>query len=446
MKKKQCAETWIQRGLFGIAMAIVLAGCSGNNISEDQSGNGPVPVSNAAVGDGGVPSFYVWTSTVPSKPGRILRQQPLDANLALANSDPAKNIRGLYTSTDGVNGKTPVAVSGAVYVPKGSPPVGGWPVIAWTHGTVGVADVCAQSFRQRSDRDQAYLGTLLAEGYAVVATDYQGLGTPGPHPYLVPRAEAYDTLDNLRAAFEALPGVLANTVVSVGQSQGSAATIATLQYAPVYAPEINVVGGVATGVCFGFAGANPAPQIPPRAADAGNSVYDMLALVGTGPSVEPGFDARPYVSDRALPLFVASTKECITDLDTVQESNGVDESNYLKAPQPPDKIDPVLAAISTPVKGFTLKAPLFTGTGLADTTTPPTSAYTFISTACTLDATIEWNYYAGLTHNGTVNGSLVDSLPFIRKVLAGRPVTSNCSALTVPGPTQAPTPGLPFNT
>ena len=61
-------------------------------------------------------------------------------------------------------------------------PAGAWPIVAWTHGTVGVADVCAQSYTQRSDRDKAYLGTLLAQGYALVATDYQGLGTPSPHP------------------------------------------------------------------------------------------------------------------------------------------------------------------------------------------------------------------------------------------------------------------------
>ena len=39
----------------------------------------------------------------------------------------------------------PVLATGVVLVPSGEPPAGGWPVIAWAHGTAGVARVCAPS-------------------------------------------------------------------------------------------------------------------------------------------------------------------------------------------------------------------------------------------------------------------------------------------------------------
>ncbi|WP_412024458.1 alpha/beta fold hydrolase [Burkholderia cepacia] len=452
MKKIRWFGDSIWLVLLGSAVMLLAAGCGGSTDSVPQPPSGPVPVSNAAVGDGGVPSFYVWTSRVPGTPGQLLRQQPLDANLALDNSDPSQNVRMLYTSTDGVDGKTPVAVSGAVYFPKGTPPANGWPVIAWTHGTVGMADVCAQSYTQRSDRDKAYLGTLLAQGYAVVATDYQGLGTPGPHPYVLTRAEAYSTLDNLRAALAMFPGVLANKVVLVGQSQGSGATIATLQYAPTYAPDVHIVGGVATGVAFGFSGTNPAPQIPaPVVSNAllpvsGDALFDMFIWLGTAPAENPAFDITPYLSDSAKPLFAAATKNCVDALETMEISEGITEANYLKARPPVSLVGPVLGRLPTPIAGFSLKVPLFTGTGLADSVTGTPAAYNFISTACSLGADIEWHYYPGLTHSGAVNGSLVDSLPFIKKVLAGEPVVSNCSSLVVPGPLQPATPGLPFNT
>lgn len=432
--------------LLTSAVIVTLASCIAvSNPSTNHESNGPVSLTNAAVGDGGVPSFYVWTNPVPDKPGTVLRLQALEEHLALQNSDPAKDLRILYTSTDGVDGKTPVTVSGAIYLPIGNPPSGGWPIIAWDHGTVGVADICAQSFRPRSPRDQAYLEVLLSRGYAVVATDYEGLGTPGPHPYMALRAEAYSTLDSVRAALATLPGVLANKVIAVGQSQGSGAAIATLQYAPAYAPDINVLGGVATGITDLFSGVNNASQIPPRAVAAGNSVYRILRLIGLAPAVEPGFDATPYVSDLALPLLRASTKACVDELHTIQASSSVTNANYLKAQLPVNLQKKMDAVMSMPIEGFALKAPLFTGTGLADTTTPPSKAYNFISTACSRGATIEWHYYPGLTHSGTVNGSLPDSLPFINKVFAGTPVTGNCSVLTIPPPLQAPTPGLPFN-
>lgn len=45
------------------------------------------------------------------------------------------------------------------------------------------------------DLDQA-----LAAGWGVVATDYAGLGTTGPQPYLIGQGEGRSVLDSIRAA------------------------------------------------------------------------------------------------------------------------------------------------------------------------------------------------------------------------------------------------------
>ena len=84
---------------------------------------GPPPVANPAQGDGGVSAFYTWADQVPATPGRLLRQEPLPEHLLLENA--SKGVRVLYTSTDGVGGKTPIAASGAVYMPKGPAREGG---------------------------------------------------------------------------------------------------------------------------------------------------------------------------------------------------------------------------------------------------------------------------------------------------------------------------------
>ena len=83
----------------------------------------------------------------------------------------------------------------------------------------------------------------------MVATDYQGLGTPGPHPYLATRPEAYSVLDSIRAVRQAFAG-LADKIVIVGQSQGGGAAFATAGIAPEYAPELGIRGTVATGVPY----------------------------------------------------------------------------------------------------------------------------------------------------------------------------------------------------
>ena len=72
------------------------------------------------------------------------------------------------------------------------PPVGGWPIVVWAHGTTGVADVCAPAL---ADSTKDLISKLLAAGYVVVAPDYEGLGTPGIHPFLNVKSEAFSITD-----------------------------------------------------------------------------------------------------------------------------------------------------------------------------------------------------------------------------------------------------------
>ena len=105
----------------------------------------------------------------------------------------------LYRSTSPTG--APIAVSGTVAVPKGNAPRGGWPVITWAHGTTGIADACAPSRANvLGGYDNPLLNRWLQAGYAVVRTDYEGLGTPGDHPYLIGVSEGRSVLDMVRAA------------------------------------------------------------------------------------------------------------------------------------------------------------------------------------------------------------------------------------------------------
>lgn len=101
------------------------------------------PAPDPQQGDGRVSKFYTWRKTIPTKPGLMLRRESLPSVLGLSGGGQE---RILYSSTDGVGGTKPVVVSGAVFLPAGTPPQGGWPIVAWAHGTMGMADVCAPSW------------------------------------------------------------------------------------------------------------------------------------------------------------------------------------------------------------------------------------------------------------------------------------------------------------
>jgi hypothetical protein len=358
-------------------------------------------------GDGGVSAFYVWDGEVPGAPGTLLRQEPVPDHLVLANA--AKGLRVLYTSTNGIDGKAIVAASGAIYFPKGTVPVGGWPIIAWAHGTTGTADVCAPSWMPRGTRDTDYLNAWLAQGYAVVAADYQGLGTPGGHPWMSVRPEGWSVLDSVRSALTAFPE-LANAVVIVGQSQGAHAALSATGLATAYAPTLRIKGTVATGVAGG----------PQYSASRKTSTLLFLILHKLQ-ALDPAFQPSDYLTEAGKRGFAAAATTCVRPGPTVPLED------VLKVWPDRAKVD---AVEDWPTLRFA--QPVFVGIGLADTAAQPEFQYGTAAAACRAGTIVETHYYPGQDHGGAVNASLIDSVPFVKRLLAGQPVAGNCATTKAP--------------
>jgi len=174
-------------------------------------------------------------SEVAGAPGTLIRQEVIDgAPLG------ATTYRVLYRST-GLDGK-PILVSGVVIVPPGDPPPGGRPIVAWAHPTSGVVPRCAPSLAIFLFEQIQGLRSFMRDGYVVAATDYPGLGTMGPHPYLVGTSEARAVIDSVRVAAR-LPGAGGGKKFVVwGHSQGGHAALFTGIIAKSYAPELDVLG------------------------------------------------------------------------------------------------------------------------------------------------------------------------------------------------------------
>src|SRR6201995_1373158 len=136
----------------------------------------------------------------------------------------------------------PIAVPGVILVPPGPAPAGGRPIVAWAHPTTGVVPHCAPSLAIFVFQQMAGLRQLIEQGAIVAATDYPGLGTPGPHPYLVGDSEARAVIDSVRAVRD-LPGADGGSRYAVwGHSQGGQASLYTGLIARSYAPELDLVG------------------------------------------------------------------------------------------------------------------------------------------------------------------------------------------------------------
>jgi pimeloyl-ACP methyl ester carboxylesterase len=396
--------------------ALVLAGLFA--FAHPATATGAEPVApDAALGDGGMPDFYRISAAVPKRPGKLIRSEPLSAQQSLANA--AKNVRILYSSTDGLDGKTAIAVSGAVFIPAGKAPKGGWPVIAWAHGTVGVADICAPSFTPRSPRDTIYLNYWLEQGYAVVASDYQGLGVNGGHPYLATRPAAYSVLDSIRAARQ-LGLKLGKKTVVVGQSQGGGAAFGTAALAASYAPEIDLRGTVATGTPY-FT-----PDRPPMVGNSnlvspafGLTLLAMYLRV----QVDPAFRPQESMTPEGLKIFKMGATGCFDAMAQAVVAGRITRAKAFVG-DPLQLLAGQYGLMSFP--GLKLKGPLFMGTGGKDEAAVPAAQMRLRNDACAAGSVIEHHLYPQLDHGATVNGSIADSTIFVRKAFNGEAISGNC--------------------
>jgi pimeloyl-ACP methyl ester carboxylesterase len=151
--------------------------------------------------------------------------------------------RMMYLS-ESIQGE-PIAVTGTALVPSTAAPEDGRPILSVAHGTTGIADECAPS--HNPNWDLAEQTPYVNEGYLVAFTDYEGLGTPGRHPYIVGESEGRGVLDAAKAARQ-LPAADAGDRLAIwGHSQGGHAAMWAAQLAADWAPELDLIGTIAAG-------------------------------------------------------------------------------------------------------------------------------------------------------------------------------------------------------
>lgn len=232
-------------------------------------------------------------------PGSIVRRESVPQLDLLG----ARTERILYRSADPRD--RAVAVSGLLVTPtRAWDGAGPRPVIAYAPGSYGVADRCSGSTQQGLTTTMPALLPLLAQGYQVVTTDYQGLGTPGEYEFLGRVAGARALLDAARAAAHETGA----PVVLYGYSAGGVASAAAAEFASTYAPELSVVGA--------FVGAAPTdPVVRVEGQDgsawAATMLYTIDGLIGAHPDLADRI--RALFNDRGRAALDAAQDFCTTD-------------------------------------------------------------------------------------------------------------------------------------
>jgi hypothetical protein len=378
------------------------------------------------------PPFYTPPSPLPAgRNGDVIRSE------AISYVGAARASRIMYLSRD-VRDR-PMAVTGTVLVPTAAwTGAGPRPIVAYAPFTAGMGDQCAVSRiiggepgDLVSGVQTAFVNNLLQRGIAVAQTDYQGLGTPGDHTYVMRRPQAQATLDVIRAA-QRLPATglpAAGPVGIAGYSQGGGASAAAVELAPTYAPELNIQGA--------YVGA-PAADLAGLATSLDGSFYAgflAFALIG--------IDAAYDEVDLTV-LANAAGNQLLNEARTVCTFDAVlryafRQTSTLTVTGTPVRdflgVDPFRRIVSENRVG-TLRptAPVLIEHSSLDDVLPVAQGRQLGRDWCSRGATnVQFRdipvFLPFLVHISAANSSAVNAATWLQGRFTGTPATGNCSAI-----------------
>lgn len=369
---------------------------------------------------GVVDEFYAAPRTVPDEPGELIRAEPFTREVP----EGATAWRMLYTTTHGDG--SPAIASGLVVVPDG---VSEAPVIAWTHGTTGFAQHCAPSLLAEPFESGALfiLPEILQQGWALVATDYIGLGTVGPHPYMIGQDSARAALDAVRAARQLEGASLGDKTTAWGHSQGGGAALWVGAVAAEYAPDVPLSGVAALAPA-----ANLPAFVETLAVMLGGSIFaSYVAASFTGLYDDVHWD--DYVRPGASAFVRSASQRCLNDPGTA-----VTVLNELAHTRDPDlySADPTTGAFGQRlvenIPPATISAPLLLAQGEADAIISSDGQASYVGGLCEAGQQVDYRTYAGLGHVDLVAAESVlvpELVSWTQDRLDGGPVTDTCADL-----------------
>jgi hypothetical protein len=352
-------------------------------------------------------SFYDTPHPLrPGKPGELIRSEPIDEyNLPFEVSA----LRVLYHSRT-ANGED-VPVSAVVLVPDGKPPASGWPVIAWAHEFRGAARQCAPSLMKNLGA-----GPILAMyanlGYAVVATDYSGLGADSGNAVLDMQSNALDVIYSVPAARAAVTQI-GPKWIALGPFQGGLAAVAVAE-SDVRDP--NYLGSVATS---GVADAQQAYEHFAQGSSSSNRMLLVLVLASTVKALYPEFQVSDMLKDKALPAYQRVAQTC----------GGETEPEFTNAMLKPgwenNRFVKEFFSRNTPGQKRA-HSPLLVVSGGADVAIPTEMSGTTVAHMCKQGDRILFLKYPDLDASGVMGASVADQISWIKARFAGYAAPSNC--------------------
>jgi pimeloyl-ACP methyl ester carboxylesterase len=281
---------------------------------------------------------------------------------------------------------------------------------------------CAPSLAISVFQSMMGLRPMIERGVAVVATDYPGLGTSGPHPYLVGVSEGRAVIDSVRVA-RLMPGVGGGNRFAVwGHSQGGQASLYTGLLVKSYAPELNLVG---------VAAAAPATELVTLMGDDFKTTggKNLTAMTLWSWSRVFGAPINKVVVPEAIPTVDRLADECIESIFDIMERRRTEkplEQHFLSVPNIA-VVEPwkTLAMRNTPGP-LPSDMPLFLAQGTNDTLVRPDVTRAYFQRQCKVGGKVRMLWLPNEGHGFAGRDSASAAVDWMMGRFAGEPAPDDC--------------------
>lgn len=312
---------------------------------------------------------------------------------------------------------TPTFSSGMVFVPY--EPNQNRPVLAWAHGTLGLGEDCTPS-RTKDPANISWLGDALSQGWVVVATDYAGQGTPGTQGYLIGGSEAHDVINSVRAARN-MDQTNASSYYAVwGHSQGGNSALFTAQQSASYAPELNLVGTVASA---------PAAELVPLLNQQYNTAAGWVIgpiVMATWPAFNDQLNPNDVLTSKGQKTYERIAQQCI------QQSaiGGLIRNAFKQSIFSQNPVDiPAWKTMAEQQSGPDLSAtqPLLVVESKTDKVVLPNTTALYIQQACAAGSNLQSLWIDEGNHQDIPELTSGQVIPWIAARFAGQANPSSCN-------------------
>jgi pimeloyl-ACP methyl ester carboxylesterase len=296
--------------------------------------------------------------------------------------------------------------------------------VAWAHGTFGLGDQCApsQEYFQGNGPSVPLAQVVVNDGGIFVASDYEGLGPPGDHPYMVSQASGRNVLDSIRAAahFSAAGSSAAPPppALVLGQSQGGAAALFAAELHASYAPELRVLGTVAVSAPSGL------DKLDNQLSGGRYFGYVLMTVYGFRA-------AYPELTSEVQRLTTAGRTaldqiptECADEI--LSDYAGKPESEYGAGPVLHSPAFSRLLKTNEPAQSKS-DVPILLVHGEDDDTIPVQNNRDLLRRYCATGTTVAQMIYPGRGHVNVLSAALADIVAYLKGRLDGAAAASGCT-------------------